>query len=57
LAEEFSAITGGPDNFIEIYQRATAKPYGFLFITTGANPRFYSSYDFEFKINSTDEER
>ena len=56
LAEEFSAVTGGPDNFIEIYKRATAKRYGFLFITTGADPRFFSSYDSEFKIRSLEDE-
>ena len=55
LAEEFSAVTGGPDNFIEIYKRATAKRYGFLFITTGADPRFYSSYDSEFKIRASED--
>ena len=52
LAEEFSAVTGGPDNFIQMYKRATAKKYGFLFIVTGAEPRFYSSYDSEFKIRT-----
>ena len=51
LAEEFSASTGGVDNFIEMYKRATAKKYGFLFIVTGAEPRFYSSYDTEFKVS------
>ena len=52
LAEEFSAVVGGRDNFIEMYKRATAKKYGFLFIVTGAEPRFYSSYDSEFKVSS-----
>ena len=52
LAEEFSAVVGGVDNFVEMYKRATAKKYGFLFIVTGAEPRFYSSYDSEFKVNS-----
>ena len=52
LAEEFSASTGGVDNFVEMYKRATAKKYGFLFIVTGAEPRFYSSYDTEFKVSS-----
>ena len=52
IAEEFGAVTGGIDNFIEMYKRATnAKKYGFLFIVTGAEPRFFSSSDFEFKIH------
>jgi len=56
LAEEFSAVTGGPDAFYEIYRRATAKRYGFLFITTGADPRFFSSYNSEFKIRALEDE-
>ena len=56
LAEEFSAVTGGPDNFIQMYKRATAKKYGFLFIVTGADPKFYSSYESEFKIRDDEEE-
>ena len=52
LSEEFAASTGGVDNFVDMYKRATAKKYGFLFIVTGAEPRFYSSYDSEFKISS-----
>ena len=52
LAEEFSAVVGGVDNFVEMYKRATAKKYGFLFIVTGAEPRLYSSYDTEFKVSS-----
>ena len=55
LAEEFSAVTGGPNNFIEIYKRATAKKFGFLYIVTGAEPRFYSSYDSEFKIRALED--
>jgi hypothetical protein len=56
LAEEFGASTGGVDKFYEMYQRATANKYGFLFITTGAEPRFFSSYDSEFKIGDVQEE-
>ena len=56
LAEEFSAVTGGPDAFYEIYKRATSKRYSFLFITTGADPRFFNSYNSEFKIKSLEDE-
>ena len=52
LAEEFSAITDGPDNFEAIYKRATVAKFGFLYITTGAEPRFYSSFDTEFKFSA-----
>jgi len=54
LAEEFSAAVGGKENFVEMYRRATAKKYGFLFIVTGAEPRFYSSYETEFRIKDND---
>ena len=54
LAEEFSAITGGKDNFEAIYRRATGIKFGFLYITTGAEPRFYSSFKSEFKISAID---
>ena len=56
LAENFAEVTHGKDNFIAIYRAATKKPYGFLFITMGATPRFYSSYDSEFKITDQEEE-
>ena len=52
LAEEFGAVTGGSDIFVEIYKRVIAKKYGFLFITAGAEPKFFSSYDSEFKISN-----
>ena len=55
LAEEFSAITGGKDNFEAIYRRATQERYGFLYITTGAEPRFYSSFKSEFRISDAAE--
>jgi hypothetical protein len=56
LASEFGAVTGGVDAFYEIYRRATAKKYGFLYITTGADPRFFSSYDSEFKLGAVEDE-
>ncbi len=33
-----------------------AKKFGFLFITTGADPRFFSSYSSEFKIQDAEDE-
>ena len=56
LAEEFSAAVGGKDNFVEMYKRATAKKYGFLFIVTGAEPRFYSSYNTEFRLKEDEDD-
>ena len=55
LAEEFSEVCGGKENFIAIYRAATKKKFGFLFITMGAKPRFYNGYSSEFKIDSDSE--
>ena len=55
LAEEFSEVCGGTHNFVAIYRAATKRPYGFLFITLGAQSRFYSSYDSEFKISEEED--
>ena len=51
LAEIFSEVCGGKDNFVAIYRAATKKKYGFLFITMGAKPRFYNGYSSEFRID------
>ena len=56
LAEEFSEVCNGVDNFIAIYRAATKKPYGFLFITLGSTPRFFSSYTHELKISDEESE-
>ena len=38
--------------FIEIYKRATAEKFGFLYITMGSDPKFFSSYRSEFRLAS-----
>ena len=55
LAENFAEVTHGKENFVAIYRQATKKPYGFLFITMGSTPRFYSSYNSEFKISEEED--
>ena len=55
LASEYSASVGGKDNFMRMYKKATAKRYGFLMIVTGAEPRFYSSYDHELRVKDEEE--
>ena len=37
LAEEFAALLGDEQTFIEIYRRATAEKFGFLYITMGSD--------------------
>ena len=56
LAEEFGEAVGGEDVFRQLYRRATSKRFGFLFITTGAEPRFFSSYDSEFRVKQEESE-
>ena len=41
LAEEFAALLGDEQTFIEIYKRATAEKFGFLYITMGPDPIFF----------------
>ena len=50
LAEEFAALLGDEQTFIEIYKRATAEKFGFLYITMGSEPKFFSSYKNEFRL-------
>ena len=56
LAENFSEVCGGKENFVAIYRAATKKKYGFLYITMGSSPRFFNGYSSEFKIDDTSEE-
>ena len=55
LAEEFSEVCRGKENFVAIYRAATKKKFGFLFITMGAKPRFYNGYSSEYKIDDDSE--
>ena len=54
LAEEFAALLGDEQTFIEIYRRATAEKFGFLYITMGSEPKFFSSYRSEFRLKDAD---
>ena len=44
LSEEFGELLGDESLFTEFLRRATAAPFGFLYITLGAEPKFFSSY-------------
>ena len=54
LAEEFAALLGDEQTFIEIYKRATTEKFGFLYITLGSEPKFFSSYKSEFRIKGAE---
>ena len=54
LAEEFAALLGDEQTFIEIYRRATAEKFGFLYCTLGSDPKFYSSYKSEFRLKDAE---
>ena len=50
LAEEFGELLGDESVFTELLHRATAERFGFLYVTLGSEPRFFSSYRSEFKL-------
>ena len=51
LAEEFGELLGDESVFTELLHRATAERFGFLYVTLGSEPRFFSSYRSEFKLH------
>ena len=57
LAEEFAGLLGDEQTFIEIYKRATAEKFGFLYIAMGSEPKFFSSYKSEFRLKDREEEK
>ena len=57
LAEEFAALLGDEQTFIEIYRRATAEKFGFLYCSIGSDPKFFNSYKSEFRLRDRDEEK
>ena len=56
ICEEFDGITHGKDNFLTMYRKATENKFGFLKIVTGSVPRFYSSFEAEFRLPALDDE-
>ncbi len=50
LSEEFGELLGDESIFTEFLRRATAEPFGFLYITLGAEPKFFSSYKSEIML-------
>ena len=50
LSEEFGELLGDESIFTEVLHRATAEKIGFLYITLGAEPRFFSSYKSELML-------
>ncbi len=57
LAEEFAALLGDESTFIELYRRATAERFGFLYITMAPEPKFFRSYKSEFRLKDRDEDK
>ena len=50
LSEEFGELLGSETLFTELLHRATSEKFGFLYVTLGSDPKFFSSYKSEFKI-------
>ena len=54
LGEEFGELLGDESIFTELLHRATAEKFGFLYVTLGSDPKFFSSYKSEFKLTDTE---
>ncbi len=54
LSEEFGELLGDESVFTELLHRATAEKFGFLYVTLGSDPKFFSSYKSEFKLTDTE---
>ena len=50
LSEEFGELLGDESISTELLHRATAEKFGFLYVTLGSEPKFFSSYRSEFKL-------
>jgi hypothetical protein len=50
LSEEFGELLGDESVFTELLHRATAEKFGFLYVTLGSEPKFFSSYKSEFRL-------
>ena len=55
LSEEFGELLGDESVFTDLLHRATSERFGFLYVTLGSEPRFFSSYRSEFKIGAAEE--
>ena len=47
LLIEFSALVNDKKEMLEIYRKATEKPYSFLYINLKGQPRFYINFQQE----------
>ena len=52
LSEEFGELLGDESIFTELLHRATSEKFGFLYVTLGSEPKFFSSYLTEFKVGA-----
>ena len=57
LAEEFAALLGDEQTFIEPDRRATAEEFGFLHITMDSEPKFFSSDKSELRLKDAENKK
>ena len=55
LSEEFGKLLGDESIFTELLHRATAEKFGFLYVTLGSEPKFFSSYKSEFRLKDAED--
>jgi len=56
VAEEFGDMFNGPENWINLYKKATPKKYDFAYMKLTNPPRFFKKFEEEFPVKSTNEE-
>lgn len=55
ISEEFGDMFGGPDNWIELYRKATPKKYDFASMKLTNPPRFFKKFEEELQVNNNKE--
>ena len=56
ISEEFGDMFGGPENWIDLYKKATPKKYDFAYMKLSNPPRFFKKFEEEFPVKSNNEE-
>jgi len=56
ISEEFGDMFGGPENWIDLYKKATPKKYDFAYMKLSNPPRFFKKFEEEFPVKLNNEE-
>ncbi len=53
ISEEYGDMYNGPDNWLELYKKATPKKYDFAYMKLTNPPRFFRKFEEELPVKST----